>query len=361
MAALARLQASSCANPVLDIYTQVSGVLTNVYALAFRIFDVTTGTAVQVWPEDEDEREDVLVDEDCPDGDRIGTGHYVARWDVPADANIGSYLITWYIKLTAGSSEQASSEEFEVLAEVVGGFDLDPRYCTLQSMRDEGVPTSVTDAHLLRRITLASRFVEMATKRFFNPRELTFRIDGSGGPRLLLSHPIISIATVAFEISPVYPDEFRPIESDTIRVYNRHLSQGLLSPDDRNNPKIELFNPGFARNDRAMLMRLHFPLGQQSVEITGVFGYTDPDGTATGKTPDLITHVTKLIVMRELDKMARVGARFDTRARPRLTSERTRDQSYNLNAAPVSTLLTGDMEIDGILANYMRPPGLGAA
>ena len=41
MAALARGQASSCSNPTLDLFTQVNGVLVDVAALEFQVFDVS--------------------------------------------------------------------------------------------------------------------------------------------------------------------------------------------------------------------------------------------------------------------------------------------------------------------------------
>ena len=52
--ALARNQASSCANPALDLFTQVNGVLVDVAVLEFQIFDVSDPgkqqNPVQVYP-----------------------------------------------------------------------------------------------------------------------------------------------------------------------------------------------------------------------------------------------------------------------------------------------------------------------
>ncbi|TBR17486.1 MAG: hypothetical protein EPO57_09150 [Chitinophagaceae bacterium] len=66
--------------------------------------------------------------------------------------------------------------------------------------------------------------------------------------------------------------------------------------------------------------------------------------------------------MRELYKMADVGRRNDAMNRNRLTSERTRDQAYTLEGLGTlrGAFLTGDPEIDHILASFMRPPALGA-
>ena len=124
MPALARGQTSDCANPVLDIFTQVSGVLTDVAALSFQIFDVSDPgkqqTPVQVYPTVAGTSAPSNVIDLCPAGDKLSTGRFVARWTPPLDAAIGTYEIRWAFKLTATSPEQAFREEFEVLPEVTG-------------------------------------------------------------------------------------------------------------------------------------------------------------------------------------------------------------------------------------------------
>ena len=223
---------------------------------------------------------------------------------------------------------------------------LEPSYVTVADMRAEGVPASVLDAFLESRIALASRFVDAATGRFFAPRELTLLLDGQlcSRGRLELPVPVIAIDGLAVDGVEVFSDYFR--------IYNRHLT-GLLRPDDRDYPLIELTDGRFAT-------------GRQNVEVIGVFGYTDPDGTAFGKTPELIKHVTKLLVMREIGKMANGGERLEAQQRSRINSERTRDQAYTLEARPAGggfgsvSYFTGDPEIDRILLMYKRPPDLGA-
>lgn len=367
MAALARLQSSSCSNPVLDLFTSVNGVLTNVFVLEYQVFDRSTGTPVQVYPVTVGQRAAVNIATDCPAGDRLGTGHYVARWDVPSNENLGTHFVKWFFKLSSGSPEQTYTEEFEVLAEVVGFSDPALSYCLVQDLRDEGLTDTVkfTDAWVQRRIYLASRMIDAATKRHFYPKAMTLKVDGRGGPMVLLNDPIIAVSAVEFDTTPYLPSA-TPVDMDLIRVYNRHLTQNLESPDDRANPKIELFHPAdsLTHYDSGSLLwtRLVFPRGQQNVTITGFFGFTEYDGSAKGRTPELIKHACKLLVFREIDKMARTGARFDRQNRSRITSERTRDQAYTLGPSALTAgLLTGDPEIDSILAMFVRPPGLGAA
>ena len=56
-------------------------------------------------------------------------------------------------------------------------------------------------------------------------------------------------------------------------------------------------------------------------------------------------------------------ASFEARSRWRIIEERTRDQSYRLDPARAATAarLTGDPEIDALLALYVRPTPFGAA
>jgi hypothetical protein len=90
------------------------------------------------------------------------------------------------------------------------------------------------------------------------------------------------------------------------------------------------------------------------------WGFTEPDGTAEGRTPLEIRRVCILLVLRGIDPLAG-AASSDARNRWRLVEERTRDQSYRMAELRVGNPLTGDPEIDAILARYRRPVGLGAA
>jgi len=101
--------------------------------------------------------------------------------------------------------------------------------------------------------------------------------------------------------------------------------------------------------------------GTQNIILEGLFGYTEPDGTLVGTTPELIRHVTKLLVLRELPVMTDLSRREERQRRWRLVSERTRDQGYSLEALQAQGAFTGDREIDVILASFSRPPQLGAA
>jgi len=356
MTAIAIGQSSSCAAPVLDLWTQVSGILVNVFELKYQIFNVIDpDTPVQVFPVTLGEKATVLVDIDCPAGDRLSTGHYVARWTVPGGTTTGTYLVRWFIKLTGSSAEQLFSEEFEILPEVVA-FGTAPGYCLVSELRSEGVTTAMaSDSKLQSRIYLASRMIDKITGQWFEPRTRTVIQDGRGNGVLRFSVPIIAIGAVSAGGLVV--------DASTYKVYNRHLA-GVISPDDRQDPRIVRFegssNPFYSSPTWAA--------GVQNIEITGVFGYTDaPDDLSTpsqGITPVLINRACRLMVIRDLADLANTAARLDAQQRGRLISETTRDQSYTLAAKGASSsgaiALTGDDEIDLILQEFLAPIAIGS-
>ncbi len=368
MPALGRGQPSDCSHPALNLFTQVGGRLVDAAVLEFQIFDASDLekqlNPVQVYPAAPGERATVDVMTPCPAGDRLSTGHFVARWTPPVDEPIGAHEIRWFLRITAASPEQASHEEFEVLAGTPAS--LGPGYALVSDMRAEGVTLAdATDARLQQLIVRASRYIERITGRFFEPRAQTLRLDGTGGRVLPLGHPVVAVDAVFIDTGP-YSRGDLAVDPSVYSVYNRHLTQGLLLPDDRDHPKLELFHGSDLLGVRftppgLSLSSFTWPHGQQNITVRGVFGYTEPDGSPAGRTPELIRHVTKLLVMRELPLLRDRDGREDAQRRWRVASERTRDQAYSLEALRLQGAFTGDPEIDGVLEAFMRPPDFGAA
>lgn len=208
-------------------------------------------------------------------------------------------------------------------------------YCTLAEVRAEGVTVAqASDARVNAAIALAGKYIDRVTGRFFEERTLTLTLDGDGDNTLLLPLPIVSIS--AIEIAD---EEY---DLDDFEVYNR------LYPDDRGCPKI-VFSEGI------------FPEGYQNIEVTGVFGYLDTEGTGeeeTRVTPSLITRACLKLVI--LDLIPQIGSAEDQdeRLRRYLTSETTDGHSYTLSELAVSGGASGDSEVDRILAMYRRPIGV---
>lgn len=370
MPAIARGQSSDGANPVLELFTPSRGVLVDAAAVSFQIFDVSDDakrtTPVQVFPAPPNTRAAVNLAEPWPAGDKLGPGHVVARWTPAPDEALGAHEIRWFVQGTAGAAEQIVTVDFDVLAAGAGSYR--SGYALVSDLRAEGVATAeATDARLARLIRLATQYVDRITGRFFEPRPMTLALDGSGGRILLLGHPIIAIRDVTLLVAMPAEIGELPVVPSFFKVYNRHLTQGLLDPDDRENPRLEFFHESDLLGVQATpaaslgLGSLVWLRGVQNVVVNGIFGYTDPSGSAAGHTPELIRHVTKLLVLREIPAMTDTSLREDRQNRWRIVSERTRDQGYNLEPLHAQGGFPGDPAIDAILASYQRPPHLGAA
>lgn len=194
-----------------------------------------------------------------------------------------------------------------------------------------------SDARLLALLEEATLLIDRVTGWFFEPRDLTLRLDGRGTPSL---EP------------PVPP----------IRLERLELNGGELSLDW--NDLIIVGAPVPPRFDGPRLTLRHgrrFTRGQGNVVVGGRFGYTEPDGTAEGRTPPAIRRACLLLVLRN-QALLTDQASAEARSAWRLLEEQTRDQRYRLGPAREGgAILTGDPDIDVLLVPYRRPLGLGAA
>lgn len=338
MAGLARGQTSGCANPALDIYTSVAGQLVDVATLEFQVFDVSTpakrDAPVQVFPPAG--RAPVDVAQDCPAGGRLGLGHYVAAWSVPEDEPLGAHEIRWFFRLAPEAPEQTFVEEFEVSPVVAGGVS--HGYCEVADLRAEGVTVAqATDERLAALIDEASRTIDRLTGWFFSPRLRTYRLDGRGAPSLDPPAPPIRIDALSLGGSAVSTDP------DDLLVVGAPVQPGF------DGPRLTL------RHGR------RFPKGRGNVEVEGLFGYTEDDGSPQGRTPLEIRRACMMLVLRALPPLGDVDAAGEARSRWRIVEERTRDQSYRLDRDARPAPLTGDPDVDAILGRYRRPPAMGAA
>ncbi len=212
-------------------------------------------------------------------------------------------------------------------------------YASVADLRAEGAtPAMASDARLAVLIADASAFVDSVTGWFFEPRELTLRMDGRGHR----------------SIEPPVP----PIRIDALLVeYEGALSTAPADLVVEGAPVASSFaGPRFTlRHGR------RFPKGVANVTASGLWGYTEPDGTPMGRTPAAIRTVTMQLALRALPVLTDGEAWEIARHRWRLAEERTREQAYRLNPPTFSTFITGDPEIDLVLLRYRRPQGLGAA
>ncbi len=345
MVALAKGEQSSVSNPKLWTATQVEGRLTDPAELSFEIFDRST-SAKKLSPVSI--AGPTAVD---PNAHKLGTGRFVAVYTAPDTT--GLHRIRWVWKMEADGATFTADQDFEV----VDGVAVEsPIYALVADMRDEGVTgDAASDVRVQTALVVASRMIDRITGRFFSPRYSVYRFDGRDGRKLTMWDPIIALEELVVESELVTPIA-TPITLDDVRVYNRHISQNMTNPDDRNSPKIEFVELEGVR----WFGGLKFPSGVQNIKVTGLFGYTEHDGSGVGKTPDLIRHVAKLLALREIPELTETSCRADARDQWRVTEERTRDQTVKYAAPTKWGQWTGDAEIDQILVMFMRPPDLGA-
>lgn len=244
-------------------------------------------------------------------------------------------------------------------------------YCTRADLTAEGFDTTTPSTDFWDdRIEMASQQIEDFTGRWFGAIERTLELDGAGTRVLQVPIPIVSVSEVLVvyeDVSGADPSE--ELSLDAIRVYNRHLTQGLTSPDDRDAPQLVIET--FANYPPDYLGR--FPEGNKNIHVTGKFGYTELASTdavgetvagnqipqSEGSVPKLIKRACMMLVQRMSAQLADVGSHtFNTR-RATIKSERTRDESVTYgggsSGGSLTGQLTGDYELDSILSKYRRP------
>ena len=211
-------------------------------------------------------------------------------------------------------------------------------YASVADLRAEGVTVAEASNPRLRDLLdEATSLIDRVTGWFFEPRLATLRLDGRGAPSLELPVP--------------------PIRVDQLIVTGAELS---LAFDDLVVVGAPV-SPGFDSPRLTLRHGRRFPRGRGNVLVEGLWGFTEADGTPEGRTPPAIRRACMLLVLRSLAPLAD-NAAFEARSRWRIIEERTRDQSYKLDRAAASNAtLTGDPEVDALLAPYVRPAPLGAA
>jgi len=294
---------------------------------------------------------------------------------VPLVAGVTSYLFddlagepSWYYAVSY--FDTVSGTESSLSDPLIPGLS---GYLEVEDIREEGFTDSmVTDAQIIRGIQRSSRMIDRITRQWFEPRTRTFHLDGKRGQDLLLEVPIIAVTNLSLVD---YRGELDEIELGDVWIYNRHLTQGLMNPDDRHNPRISWRDLLPSSSTRARWSERRFVEGRRNIQIAGVFGYTEIDPLLTpgetesgsqipsdyGDTPELIKLACTLLTIKQMyPKSTSDGDDFVVRAR--VIEQRTRDQMYQLADIPEADAaygMTGDIEVDKILAMFMAPTAVG--
>ena len=224
-------------------------------------------------------------------------------------------------------------------------------YAAVAEVRAEGVAlTSATDARLVALLDEATRTIDKVTRQFFEPRQMSLRLDGRGTPTIELPVPPLELTRLSVDSEGMQPFPF---------VAPAPFGFGL-------DPSVLLvvgapIRPGYDGARLTLRHGLVFPKGHGNLIAEGRWGYTEDDGTPQGRTPLAVKRACILLVLRGLHPLADDAA-FEARSRWRIIEERTRDQSYRLDASRGAKFeLTGDPEVDTLLAPYVRSSPLGAA
>lgn len=272
---------------ILNWFTTVNGVLTDMFAVEFQIWNIAAGLpGTQIFPATGGEWSSVTDN----DG-HYSVGHYWA-YDVVEDEGwtpgiaetLGTHRAVWRWKATVASPWQSSMEDFEVLTESAGGST--DTYISLTDIRAEGLAQAdFSDASVLAAISLWQDVLDRCCRQWFNSRVLTLSVDGNDSDTLHFGVPIISIDYVKLN--------GRTDELDT-SLYRIYSERNFLV--DRGNPCIKLIGPDYHRDiflEPCVLGKLKFKKGRQNQEIKGIFGFTEQDGS----TPKLIKRaLTKLVI-----------------------------------------------------------------
>jgi hypothetical protein len=208
-------------------------------------------------------------------------------------------------------------------------------YATLQDMRDEGVTLEeARDGRVIAALLEATEAIDKACGWFFEPRDLGFALSGRDSPILELPVPPIRVNNVRVGTQECTAEEFAKVGAP------------VVGP--------QFYAPKLIRRSG------FFPKGTDNVWVFGRWGYTVPSATnSDGATPLEIRRAALMLARRYLPTLGSDEA-VQRSTHWRVVEERTRDQSYRLEARGDGPL-TGDPEVDAILLAYRRPMGLGAA
>jgi hypothetical protein len=353
MPGIVKGESVSCSNPLLPFFHQELGLLLDLYSLRYEIYVPGKAAAVASGV--------VNTDPCAGGGNRVAQGYYIAPISTTS-LDVGAHEILWYYKAAADGAEKKASYMFEVLDQRY--FRAGSSYVGYVSSSEE-VFTAYEPYVRQQVIQRASREVERLTGRFFFPRYLDIKHSVRPESSMVwLDEPIIGVTSVVVESLGVVSAEVQSTDVDlaSLKIYNRHLT-GLLSPDDRDNPRISFARLGSASEYDSPSI---FPWGEQNVVITGAFGYTDPDGSPFGVTPASLQEVVRILAYREV--MDPTGTDYTLWHASSVTKARTRDQELQFGTgggggggAASGGYLTGDPRLDDILVNLMRPTHVGVA
>lgn len=208
------------------------------------------------------------------------------------------------------------------------------------------------DSALDSYIAQAMAFIDRHTRQWFNARAGVVKFPGNNTQIVQLQVPIISVSQILLNGNQP------PLDLSSALIFN-----GRFTPDDRRNPRIILRRVNV--DIYALEPRLF--LKDRVTEITGVWGFLESDGS----TPVLIQRATlKLAIIRMINTAGKTAAESaSTGERGPVQSEKTDIHEisyYDPRSSAATSLdagsgLSGDDEVDDIIASYRSPMIIGGS
>lgn len=363
MKGLIKGEASDATNPVLQLYCRQGQFMADPVEGSFVIEDVSDPNALPIERVSTTSLDLNPIDDPSP-GHRLGPGRfYVPTGDTSAWV-YGTHRVVYAYKMAAGGRQFQQVIEFEVLNPAVFpsgqsyvGYASTARLYTDGLFLSTNYPPQALHTHI-RRVSLE---LENLLERFFEPRYLDLRVDGDGRPVLFLNEAIVAIEGASLiSVQSDGSETFSAYDTSGFRVYNRH-EDGLLSPDDRGNPKLEV-----GRDDISgyQVRGWRWPQGDRNLSVKGVFGFLDPDprpdGVLIGSTPDDLVQVVGALIGRYLEDPSLSAPGVWQPGMVKLY--KTRDQQLQFYAASgnvdYSGGITGDPLLDQKLLRFVKPARL---
>lgn len=341
-------EVSSASNPLLPFIYQEDGFLTAPYSVAYNVVEVATGTSKKSGSLD-------LV------ADAVVAGVYALPLDPSALAlAAGAYEARWSYKASATGPTLYAGYTFEVLSATYfrpgRGFT---------AYVPSSLPSMAAKTVQARQAAIerASREVERITRRHFFPRYMQLDLQCRPESRCLsFGPPVIALESITLLTDWLLSSPATSYEMDlsSLRVYNRHL-RGLLSPDDRQDPKVCLAPDSASSLASLFQVSSSFPEGYMNLRVKGVFGLTEADGGPFGMVPLPLQEVVEVLALRYLRPVSAIPDPFMSQS-GRVKSAKTRDQAITLDTSVSAySIFTGDPRLDSILMDYMPPAHVGVA
>lgn len=240
-------------------------------------------------------------------------------------------------------------------------------YCTVQDIRDQGYAVGVyPDLQVLRSINSATALIDKVTRQWFEPRFRFVSKDGICRDSVPLMVPIIVLQRVKIGS--------QVMDIGNYAIYNRHLTHGIVQPDDRANPIVAYRTVSESPAIRRLHRGSRFEHDRKIIGMTGIFGYTDLGPGFVGETaegsqipltygviPSQIVRACTLLTIRDMVPFEDAA---DMANQSRVVEEKTRDQSIKFsdnssNSNDSGYGMTGILEADKILQMYVGPLDIG--